>query len=215
MKIDLLIDKGLTFNGNSIATRWSDNDPVKIRRTDDGIIVPSLKGEDGPAGGSTIDGITIKGSSAMIQTNPQVTQYIFSECAFHVIDHGTSTSASSYAVDTTQVKTIDEIRSEWNAPMDAGTTVNAQPYILGKNNFLQLRYAAHPSVIKNRWACAADSGNRHFGDTILAFFVIKDIQYGKISGRPSGYLNYLELTCLWSVLPEFVKGQVYTSGSKY
>lgn len=202
------IGNGMTFDGNKLTTAWGANDETKPTKSKDGLIIPDLVGKDvrkETSLGGKADGVSIyEGLDGNVYINEEVITYIHTMSAFKVTNR---IDAKAYAVDTTTIKTIDDIVDEINAVMDNDEHLEINFYAsLKENHFFQLIHAPHPSKDTN-WPCAIDSDVRMFGDTTLAFFVVTHIEHN--SGRPS-YVDALTLKCLWSKLSTFQKGNEYS-----
>lgn len=191
--------KGLGFNDNKLTTIWSDKS-VPIEKREDGLYIPSLKGDNGSNGGTEIDGYTIiTDSNNRLTINRDVVQLIFSMSAYVVVSRN---SVSSYSIDKSQIKTIDDIVNECNAIIDNGGP-RWTTYDMQKGDLFQLRNNAVPAQYSD-WPVAVDDGNRYNGQTLLALFVVTDITTN------NHYTNTLSLQCLWSSLSQFVKGTTYS-----
>lgn len=209
MKINLNIGKGLKFSDNKLTLNIENNRYVEKRN--DGLYISNLNGSDGQSGKSTEDNYTIiKNSGGNIQTNPNVVEYIFSMCAYKVIE-STRGSIDTYSVDTSTVKTTQEIINEINCCIDNdGGTTTSTAYILKTGNLFQLRDTATCGKWP-KWSKAMDDLNRRPESKCLALFYIKNATYSTTSAY---YLRNLKLVCLYSSLSQFVKGQEYNMDSK-
>lgn len=200
--------KGMTFNGNKLTTSWGANDETKPTKTSDGLIIPDLVGKDvrkATSLGGKADSVSIyEGLDGNVYINEEVITYIHTMSAFAVTNR---TETKDYAVDTSTVKTIEDIVNEINAVMDNDDYLEVNFYAsLRENHLFQLIHAPHP-VKSSEWPCAMDSNTRYFGDTTLALFAVTHIEHN--AGRAS-YLSALSLKCLWSTLSEYEKGTEYT-----
>ena len=208
-EIHLNIGEGLTFNDKQLTLDFEES-PYVHKRTN-GLSIDSLKGNTGEGGDSVEDNYTIiKSKSGHLQTNPEVVEYIFSMCAYKVIER-TRTSVDTYSVDNTQVKDINDIINELNACIDAsGGTNNGAMYILKLRNLFQLRNTSS-SIKLSSWPVAIDNLNRGQEDECKALFYVKEIEY---STNKTCYVKHIKLTCLWSSFDSFVKGTDYEANSK-
>lgn len=207
--IQINVGDGMTFNGNKLTTKWDPDDDTQPTKTEEGLIIPDLVGQNRKKATSLngkADGVTVREDlDGNVSINNEVVAYIHTMNAFKVTNR---TSSKDFAVDTSQVKTIDDIRDEMNALMDADSYLNGSMYMsIREKNFFQLIHAAHPVQDKS-WPCAIDSNTRLFGDTTLAFFVVTEVEHN--AGRDT-YVTKLSLRCLWSNLSGYVKGTEYTS----
>ena len=224
--LEVIPGYGIGFESDKVTlmTNWSTSDEVLMEYDASGaMLIPDLTGPSGPAAGSKADGITVISldDDKTIQTNPEVVQYIFSICAYKPTKFPTVTAegfnAADYQVDINTVKTVGDIRDEWNINMNNGLNINAMPYRLGVGNFLQFRFESRPGALP-KWKYAMDNGNRYFDDHVLALFVITNAIHGGVSDKPSMYIKYLELKCLWlhdsiASNSDYVVGQTYSSGT--
>lgn len=203
MILEVANGNGITYNGNSLSANIATDDPVPIQKTNSGILIPDLTGPDGEPGGTVRDNITIIGEDSYMYTNKDVVEYIFTMCVYKVISRA---KPSTYSVDRSSVKTMDDIMAELNHPIKNSYS-NMTTYYMMKDNLLQLREQAHSGKDPS-WQYAVDDGNRYFGDSIVALFIITECEHN--NSRWTYFTNKLSIKCLWSVIPEFVKGQTYT-----
>lgn len=210
--LEINAGKGLTFDGNKLTANWATDDPAPVEITEDGVIIPDLKGDPGPASGTTADGVSVIERSSRIQTNPSVVEYIFSMCAYKCINRG---APKDYAVDETRAKTIDDIIHEMNA-IKRYNGKNMSTYYMQTNQLLLLRQQYHASRLSG-WTESVDDGNRWFGDKAVALFIIRDVKHSS-SSYSSFFTTSLTLQCIWVTDPEddpvvasaFTKGGIYT-----
>lgn len=206
MTLEVLNGPGISYNNNSLTASIATDDPIPMKKNDTGIIIPDLTGPDGKPGGTLRDNITIIGNDSYMQTNRDVVEYIYSMSAYKVTSR---TSPSLYRVDRNTVKTMDDIMFELNHVVKY-SGVNMTNYFMEKNNLLQLRDKGHGGIDKtNGWLDAIDDGNRYYGDSTLALFVITECEHHS-SRSYSYFTTKLSLQCLWSDLSEFEKGNIYT-----
>ena len=199
---------GMTFNDNKLTTNWDPNDETQPTKSEDGLIIPDLVGKDvrkATSLGGKADNVSIyEGLDGNVYINEEVITYIHTMSAFKVTNR---LETKDYAVDTTIVKTMEDIVNEINAVMDNDKYLEVNFYASMKENHLfQLIHTPHP-VKSSEWPCAMDSNTRYFGDTTLALFAVTHVEHN--AGRAS-YLNVLTLQCLWSTLSEYEKGTEYT-----
>lgn len=188
--------------------------------------VPVLKNEtglyvQGTTGGSTISGLldqqTLKntGNGQIIGANAEILAHSFLMCQYNVTNRKTK---ATYAVDTSQNKTINEVVAELNAVQDkyASEAIDIPMgmaktgYILSVNDLFGFRTSFLPMQYSdgtNTWPCAMDSGNRSENDTLTALFVVQSVTYN------DKYLTGLQMKCLWSQITGLTKGDVWTYGS--
>lgn len=199
MEISINTGKGMGFNGNKLTTNWVENENIEKR--DDGIYIPNLKGPPGSGGGTVVDNHTIIiDNNNRLKINAEVVQCIYSMSAYVVVSRG---STSSYSVDKSQVKTINDIISECNAIID-NDGPSWTTYDLRVGDLFQFRNSAVPTKYSN-WPVAIDDGNRYNGQTCLALFVVTDVD------SSNHYTKSLSLQCLWSSLSQYVKGTTYSA----
>ena len=131
-------------------------------------------------------------------------------CAYKVKDN-TRGSIDTYSVDTSVVKTPQEIIDEINYCIDYDDgNSHAASYILKTNELLQLQDKSYPWKLP-KWSKAMDGLNRHPDSKCLVLFFIKESTY---SENNAWYCRHLTLVCLYSSIPEYVKGQEYVINSK-
>lgn len=190
---------GITFNGNSLTVNAETSSNL-IQKKSDGLYVPSLKGSNGPDGGSIADGITIyetdNGARKYLHVNVNYVQCIFSMCMYQVTSRGT---VESYAISST-IKTIDDIRKECNINSNNDWTT----YFIKNHDLFMLRKSAHPTKVSGM-AYAMDDGNRYTGESCVAVFVVDECV------QADYYMSKLSMTCIWSSISSYVAGQTYTS----
>lgn len=188
--------------------------------------VPVLKNEhglyvQGTTGGSTISGLldqqTLKntGNGQIIGANAEILAHSFLMCQYVVTNRKTK---ATYAVNTSQNKTINEVVAELNAVQDKYSSeaidipmgMAKTGYILSVNDLFGFRTSFLPMQYSdgtNTWPCAMDSGNRSENDTLTALFVVQSVTYN------DKYLTGLQMKCLWSQITGLTKGEVWTYGS--
>lgn len=188
--------------------------------------VPVLKNErglyvQGTTSGSTISGLidqqTLKntGNGKIIGANVEILAHSFLMCQYVVTNRKTK---ATYAVNTSQNKTINEVVSELNAVQDKYSSeaidipmgMAKTGYILSVNDLFGFRTSFLPMQYSdgtNTWPCAMDSGNRSENDTLTALFVVQSVTYN------DKYLTGLQMKCLWSQITGLTKGDVWTYGS--
>lgn len=200
-KITLSIGNGLTFDGNKLAVNTSpDSDIVK---ESDGLYVPNLSGG---SSGTRVDNhtVVVESQNNRLRANRDVVQYIFAMSRYPVTNRD---SVSSYSTNKSAIKTIDDIRNEFNAVLDAsGGDVQWTTYDVIKGDLFMLRGSSHPAKY-SMWPVAMDDGNRYIGDVCYALFVIDDVK------KDGHYTNALKLYCLYSRTEGYTAGQTYTSGT--
>ena len=214
-RLELNVADGFTFVDNKLALNIDESDYVEKRP--DGLYIHDTDGEDGTSGASREDNYTIiMNDHNQLQTNSNVVEYIFSMNAYQVIER-TRVSVDTYSVDTTTPKTIQDIINELNASIDAGSgTNNGAMFILKVGNLLQLKTSVSATKLSS-WPVAIDSLKRETTDECIALFYIKAITYSTTHPHPhdvqSCYVRSLTLTCLYSSIQSFVKGNDYTANS--
>lgn len=211
MKIGVDVGKGFTFEQNKLTTKWVEGS--KIEKREDGIYIPNMKGKPGISGRSVEDNYTVMLNERynMIQTNPNVVEYIFSMCGYKVIE-STRGSVDTYSVDKNSIKTPQDIINEINIVVDTNNLYNCTNYNMRSGNLFQLRDTVSCGKPSN-WPVAVDDGNRFFGSNCLALFYMNEVVHPTI-GTKFLYTNSIKMTCLWSTVPEYVKGQEYTANGK-
>lgn len=200
-KITISTGNGITFDGNKLTVNASpDSDIVKET---DGLYVPNLSAGES---GTRVDNHTVivESQNNRLRINRNVVQCIFAMSRYPVTSRA---SISSYSVNTSAVKTIDDIRNEFNAVLDAsGGDVQWTTYDAIKGDLFMLRGIAHPAKYSS-WPVAMDDGNRYIGDVCYALFVVDNIK------RSGHYTDALNLYCLYSRTEGYTAGQTYTSGT--
>ena len=211
--------KILISNGDGIG--FTSDDPpklnAKISGTNisdhaNGIYVPSLKGNDG-VGGSRVDGHSIIestsiGSGDVIpDVNRNVSNLIYSMCAYKITNRGTG-SSTSITVDTTQEKNMGDIVDEANKPLQYFGG-NWTSYAMRVGELLQLIDRPHGRSVYQDSSrssyIAVEDGNRYPNNAnkTLALFCITDISYS------GAWLNSIRMVCLYSTLSSYNRGQTY------
>lgn len=191
--ISVNIGKGLAFNENKITTDWDESSDVEKR--ENGLYIPNR------IGGSTVDEIGLHAlGDRTIEINRDVIQIIHSMCINKVTSRN---DVASYTVDSSAIKTIDDIRDECNANSNNGVLWST--YSLRTNDLFMLSSIPHP-VKMSGWSCAMDEDKRYPGDYCLALFVITDVEYSR-----SHYVSKLTIQCLYSSTTSYTKGTSYTS----
>ena len=198
--ISLSIGNGFTFDDNKLTVNV---DPSSsITKEEDGLYIPSAT----DSGGTRVDNHTVivESQNNRLRTNRNVVQYIFAMSRYPVTSRA---SIESYSYDNKSIKTIDDIRNEFNAVLDASNgDVQWTTYDLIKGDLFMLRGIPRPAKYSS-WPVAMDDGNRYIGDVCYALFVVDKIN------RVGHYTHGVTLYCLYSRTNGYTAGQSYTSGT--
>lgn len=189
-KINIDTGEGITLNGNKL-TVSIDEDNGLIKKNDDGIYVPSLKGEDGADEGSIVDGVTITDTEGALPLglNYDNVMLIFSMCAFKISSHmwidGILPVTGRTASD---VKRISDIVSEMN--YDTNGSVTTTQYIMRPHDLFMFKGLANARKCTHN-ANYSEDGNRYVGSIPHALFTVNSASY------TGSHCNHLSLTCIW------------------
>ena len=207
---------GLMITDEGITTRWLANDAVK--KSSDGLYVDASIVANGIR--SKIDGHTIvmtgmtKERRGIIGVNHDVVSCCLSMCMYKVDNRST---VETYSVDTTHVKTITEIREEFNIVRNTYASLGMAipmgiPYVMHKiytGDFLTLRTGFRGILYSDEngtWPIAADDMRRYETDEITAMFYVSEATW-----NDNDELTQLSLLCIWSSDESYVPGQYYGS----
>lgn len=201
MKIKLNIGKGLGFSGvGKLTTKInpSSESAGLIVKKDNGMYIPSLKGKDGGAGGSSVDNYTIIDNGGALMTNRDVVQMAFTMCAWKTVsntsgsyDTNGSSSRTTHTINilspNTRKQKYDVIQ-EINWRFNQGYTITAYNMIVG--DILLFKNGISPAFVNS--GTAFEDGNRYVGDYIHALFVVEAITRNGVK------VSDITLRCLWS-----------------
>lgn len=197
MKMNIKLGKGLTFNGNKITTdRDLDNGLIELKS--DGLYVPDLSGDPGDGVGSVIDNNTIinyNNKPERIALNREVVQFIFAMCAYKI-----TARTSNKLTRSSDLKTIQNIVNEINHLYDQG--INHTSYNMRVGDLFMLKGFPN-AMYRSDTDSTMEDGNRYPDSTILALFVVDNVT-GSLP------VKELSITCLWSNLDEYKKGNTYS-----
>ena len=217
------VGNGLELDAiNGLTTRFKS--PNLITKKENGLYIPQTDTLSGK-----IDNYTVipfskdsKGNT-ILGVNREVVCNVFSMCVYPVTNRGPLNGKSakeSYTVDNTKIKTVDDIRSELNAVLDAygesGIPLGMPrtQYYLKPGDLFQFRRKFFATQISNgseTWPVAVDDCNRYPGVPICAFFYVNECERDAESRTLK-----LVLTCLWADTKvitnnEYKVGSTYTS----
>lgn len=210
-KLCIKTGPGTGFTGTENDLPWNRKLTIKvagdnIHITPNGLYVPDLSGDPGPSGGSTVDNYSIT-DTAYVSSKPfpiisrSVCCYIFTLCAYKIASRTHTTITPS-----TTVKTMSDIISEYNGQLP-------RAYVPQQGELLQLMTTPAGAALSggnmyedfNRYATDIKGSNYK----TLALFVINKVTYNYNNNIAS--MASIKLTCLYSSLPNFTKGTIYSS----
>ena len=207
-KICIQCGDGIGFTGTDADMDYTRKLTVKIpdnskliELTPDGLYVGDLTGKNGTAGGSRVDNFSIQEGTSydgkpFPTVNRNVVCLIYSLCAYTI-----GTRTKTYLTPTTTVKTVSDIIAEYNGPTQRTAVPQTGELIQLMTEPSGALYGGNVLYEDlNRYATAVKSSNYK----TLALFVITDIKYN------GNKMQSLQLTCLYSSLPNFTKGEQYT-----
>ena len=215
-KISINTGKGLTFNGNQLTVNASTSNGL-IEKRSDGIYIPSLKGANGGAGGSIVDGLTVTesdtGARKYIHLDVDYVQAIFTMCVIKTTEqahydaytNNSSTISQMNWTNPDNVKRISDIVNELNFSSNLGLSDTS--YILRPHDLFAFKSIANARTPLNAWFKVEDL-NRYPSSVLHGLFIIDEVAYGGTYGRTC---THLKMTCLW-VLPSGAVSQVYKKG---
>lgn len=206
LKIELNVGKGFSFNGNMLTTNSKVNGLLK--KNNDGIYIPSLKGIDGDPGGSRVDKATIVDNDGLLPLGINFNNVlcIFSMCAFKISSHSMVNGVLPVQGRTSSdVKNISDIVSEINYDTD-GSSYTTQ-YFMRSNDLFMLKSLANARKCDHN-SYYSEDGNRYISSIPHALFTVNNSLY-------TGYhCNHISMTCVW-VDPSSVVSDVVNVGDTW
>ena len=209
--IKLNVGDGLGFTNDTPSALTVNAIGEDISKSSNGLFVDDLSG-DGSGTNSRADGWSLIESTSTTgypipDINRNVSNLIFSMCAYQITGRGTGTS-TAITVNTSAVKTIQQMVDEMNRPLvRAGNNWSSYHPLVGE--LFQLISVPHGRSIYVTGGPmeAAEDGNRYpdNANRTLALFCITGIEYA----TNSNYVNKIRMICLYSSLSAYTKGQTY------
>lgn len=209
--IKLNVGDGLGFTSDSPSALTINTDSQDITITSSGLYVDDLSG-DGSGTNSVADGWSLIESTSNLgnpipDINRNVSNLIYSMCAYTITGRGTG-SSTAITVNPASTKSINEILSEMNRPLDRSGR-NYSSYQPRVGELFQLISTPHGRSIEVAGVGyeAAEDGNRYpdNANRTLALFCITGIEYA----QNGYYVNNIRMICLYSSLSAYTKGQTY------
>lgn len=216
-KLSVKLGEGFQFDSNdAITSSWiqSSIDGHDIKQ-DDGIYIPSLKGKDGPEGGTTVDNHTLIPEGAGVAINPEVVQVIYTMNVWQTQINGRVPYNIPYVtsggakIKKTKQSVLNEINFIFNKrDIDPYTS-----YVVKKNDLLQFvtggstaSGTGYSYTFTNRAGNTMEDSNRYVDHTTVALFVVESVT-PKANGW-KGEITDIQLRCLWSANGYYTKGAI-------
>lgn len=228
VKIGLNLGDGLYTNNNKVGVHFVENGNIHIETSDNvgenGVYVEDLNGADGTGGGSQYDGWSVKpGTGWQIENNTStikdfidmdrdVVNLIFTIGLYKpTMRHPTSITYS------TTPKDVQSVCNEIVAPLQ----YNATSYTSYRPNAGELvQFVTNPLFRTIPWngsTIATESINRYNANSsgiqeVKVMFVITEIHYMSDiqQGGNRYWIHDMKLQCIYSGIPDFVVGTVYS-----
>ena len=211
LSIKLNTGNGLGFTNETPSALTVDTAGDNVTKTGTGLFVNDLSGDGGNTD-SIVDEWSMYESSSISESLPipeidrGVVTFIHTMCAYQITGRGTGTS-TAITVNTSAVKTIQDIIAEMNYPLtQAGDNISVYHPLVGE--LFQLTDTPHGFIINYPDGTqAAEECNRYPDNSnrTLALFCVTGVEYA--ANRM--YVNNLRLVCLYSSLTEYSPGTTY------
>lgn len=218
-KISINAGDGLGFTDDSPKKLTLKTSGDNISSDVDGLYVNDLTGKPGK-GGTIVDGWTV--INHMEDYDYQMKPYIHagtvamivSVCAYKIIDRQTGDEYVNMdvTVSDTEFKTIKDVVSELNMPIDLSSS-NLNNRLLRPGNFIVLTNKPARTSVTNRDISkgkyiAVERCDRFpvEGQKALALLCVNSVHFFDNHIR----IKTLRTTCLWSTIPAYAKGQEYS-----